>query len=558
MNEALLRPMKEGARAAPETTRGLSAEILSRSARRLRILALIYSFTYFMSAFFTTLVFETGRAALMANPEYWLPDTIAIAIGLVVAAFTLNSRVPLPVVLHVGLIFLVVSNFGIAMGEYINPARLDNYGWSGLSWVAVWTPLYTVVVPTRPWKALLATIASVSSVPLVIGWMIVTGRTTFRPGPEQFFVAIVFPYLLIVILSYAGQRVVYALGKEATRAQELGSYRLVERLGQGGMGEVWRATHRLLARPAAIKLLKPSLGEGADAETAMRRFEREAQVTAQLRSPHTVELWDFGVADDGRFYYVMELLDGLTFETLVERYGPVPAERAIHLLRQVCHSLAEAEARGLVHRDIKPANILVCRYGGDHDFVKVLDFGIVKVTHATSTDVNVTATQEHVLRGTPAFIAPEQVLARDEIDSRADIYSVGCVAYWLLTGHLVFTGETAVAIMLQHAHTPPTPASQRSELPVPPALDELILSCLAKDPARRPQSAKELSYRLGKIPVTRPWSDEHARDWWERHEPTAQHIARSGQQAQVNATTRPVISPPGASRPDPKSRHRQI
>ena len=163
-----------------------------------------------------------------------------------------------------------------------------------------------------------------------------------------------------------------------------------------------------------------------------------------------------------------------------------------------------------------------------------------------------------MLRGTPAFIAPEQVLARDEIDSRADIYSVGCVAYWLLTGHLVFTGETAVAIMLQHAHTPPTPASQRSELPVPPALDELILSCLAKDPAKRPQSAKELSYRLGKIPVTRPWSDEHARDWWERHEPTAQHIARSGQQAQVNATTRPVISPPGASRPDPKSRHRQI
>ena len=162
----------------------------------------------------------------------------------------------------------------------------------------------------------------------------------------------------------------------------------------------------------------------------------------------------------------------------------MPAERAIHLLRQVCHSLAEAEARGLVHRDIKPANILVCRYGGDHDFVKVLDFGIVKVTHAASADAEVTATQEHVLRGTPAFIAPEQVLARDEIDSRADIYSVGCVAYWLLTGHLVFTGETAVAIMLQHAHTPPTPASQRSELPVPPALDELILSCLAKDPAK--------------------------------------------------------------------------
>ena len=183
-------------------------------------------------------------------------------------------------------------------------------------------------------------------------------------------------------LAYAGQRVVYALGKEATRAQELGSYRLVERLGKGGMGEVWRATHRLLARPAAIKLLQASAGEGPDGEMAMRRFEREAQVTSRLRSPHTVELWDFGVAGDGRFYYVMELLDGLDLDALVRRHGPVSADRAIFLLRQVCHSLAEAEAHGLVHRDIKPANILVCRYGGEHDFIKVLDFGIVKVTHA--------------------------------------------------------------------------------------------------------------------------------------------------------------------------------
>ena len=165
--------------------------------------------------------------------------------------------------------------------------------------------------------------------------MILSGRTAFRLSPTEFFFAIVFPYILIVALAYAGQRVVYALGKEATRAQELGSYRLVERLGKGGMGEVWRATHRLLARPAAIKLLQASAGEGPDGDMAMRRFEREAQVTSRLRSPHTVELWDFGVAGDGRFYYVMELLDGLDLDALVRRHGPISADRAIFLLRQV-------------------------------------------------------------------------------------------------------------------------------------------------------------------------------------------------------------------------------
>jgi serine/threonine-protein kinase len=335
-------------------------------------------------------------------------------------------------------------------------------------------------------------------------------------APLEFFFRVVFPYILITALAYAGQRVVYALGKEATRAQELGSYRLIERLGKGGMGEVWKASHRLLARPAAIKLLQSTADDGADAE-AMRRFEREAQVTSQLRSAHTVELWDFGVAGDGRFYYVMELLDGLDLDMLVKRYGPISAERAIYLLRQVCQSLAEAEAHGLVHRDIKPSNILVCRYGGEHDFIKVLDFGIVKITQARDAIV----TQENILRGTPAFIAPEQVLSRGEIDSRADIYSVGCVAYWLLTGDLVFRGETAVAVMMHHAHTAPVPVSQRSELPIPAELDRLVLSCLEKDPAKRPQSARELARRLAEIPLATPWTEELAAAWWSRHEPIA-------------------------------------
>ena len=223
-------------------------------------------------------------------------------------------------------------------------------------------------------------------------------------------------------------------------------------------------------------------------DDARRRFEREAQAIARLRSPHTVNLFDFGIASDGAFYYVMELLDGFDLDSLVRRTGPVTAERAVYLLRQVCHSLSEAESCGLVHRDIKPANIFVSRYGEDYDFVKVLDFGIVKPAR-DQAETGTLMTQGHAIHGTPAFIAPEQALGRSDLDGRADIYSTGCVAYWLLTGQLVFSGDTPMALVVHHAHTPPAPPSTRTELPIPPALDALVLACLAKDPAERPQSA---------------------------------------------------------------------
>jgi eukaryotic-like serine/threonine-protein kinase len=314
---------------------------------------------------------------------------------------------------------------------------------------------------------------------------------------------------------------VYALGTEVSRARELGSYRLEERLGQGGMGEVWRARHRLLARPAAIKLIRPSLAGDPRlgvSEDVRRRFEREAQTIASLRSPHTVNLFDFGVSDDGAFYYVMELLDGLDADALVRHSGPVPAERAIHLLRQVCHSLSEAESRGLVHRDIKPANIFVCQYGEEYDFVKVLDFGIVKAAHDTA-ETGLAFTIEHAVRGTPAFIAPEQALGGSMLDGRADIYATGCVGYWLLTGQLVFTADTPLALIMHHARSVPTPPSAHTAVPIPAALDQIILSCLAKDPAERPQTARELSRRLAAVEGVSAWTDERARDWWLSHKP---------------------------------------
>ena len=505
-------------RIASDTSRGLATPIQHDSLRRLRILALSYALMFFMASFVPVLLLPKARAMTLEEWEYSLPDAIAICVAIAMAWFTRSRRVSPAAIMNVGLVFLVASNYGIAIAEFINPFRLDNNGWFGLSWVAVWTPLFTVAVPTRPRKALLATIASMSAVPAVVGFMVMTGRTTFQPNRIEFFFLIVFPYLLVVVFTFIGQSVVYALGRQATQAHELGSYHLVERIGQGGMGEVWRAKHRLLARPAAIKVIKGSVAAGDAATDAVQRFEREAQVTSQLRSPHTVELWDFGITDDGGFYYVMELLDGVDLDKLITRFGPVPAERAVFLLRQICHSLGEAHATGLVHRDIKPGNIFACRYGSDFDFVKVLDFGIVKAARVDTMETGALVTRADIVRGTPAFIAPEQAIG-GSIDGRADIYAVGCVAYWLMTGQLVFTADTPVGVLLHHAQTTPLRPSSRSELRIPPALDDLVLACLAKNPADRPQTASELSRRLGEVVCDTSWTEERAREWWTANQP---------------------------------------
>jgi serine/threonine-protein kinase len=219
----------------------------------------------------------------------------------------------------------------------------------------------------------------------------------------------------------------------------------------------------------------------------------------------------------------MELLDGLDAERIVKKFGPMPAGRVIYVIRQVCHSLSEAESISLVHRDIKPANIVLCRYGEDYDFVKVLDFGIVKAIHEQGIgDAAPTLgalTAEHVVRGTPAFIAPEQALGGRPVDHRADIYATGCLTYWLLTGQLVFSGDTPMQLFIQHAQAMPTPPSARTELPIPKELDEIVLACLAKDPSERPQTARELARRLEAVPVNGEWTPELAQEWWETHQP---------------------------------------
>jgi serine/threonine-protein kinase len=302
-----------------------------------------------------------------------------------------------------------------------------------------------------------------------------------------------------------------------TNDVRVGSYSLIEQLGSGGMGEVWLARHQLLARPAAVKIVREAaVGAGDDAHALRLRFTREAQATAELQSPHTVQLFDFGVTDTGSFYYVMERLRGMDLQRMVERYGPLPPARVIFLLKQVCLSLSEAHALGLVHRDIKPANLFVCRLGSQYDFLKVLDFGVVS-RQARESTVSITVTG--IVLGTPAFLAPELVSGDGSFDGRADIYALGCVAFWLLTGRPPFEAGDAMSMLMHHSNTTPLPPSAMSEETIPADVDALVLECLSKAPAQRPASADVLLERLSKLSVANRWEPRHARVWWELHDP---------------------------------------
>jgi serine/threonine-protein kinase len=484
-------------------------------------MALLYAAVFFLAAFFPALISSADRAMLFGVLVHWLPGAISIAVALLVAAVAGPRLSPAPAAV-LAVVFEIASSYGIAAAELLHPhslGSLQHAGWIGLSWVAVWTLLFTIVVPSSPRRSVLSALAASSSVPVMAAVSLAAYRPAVMLSNGQFFFIFIFPYLLVVLMAYVGARVLFALGNEVRKARALGSYELLERLGQGGMGEVWRARHRLLARPAAIKLIRPQPAPPVMESDAATRFEREAQAIASLRSPHTVTLFDFGIAEDGTFYYVMELLDGLDAERIVKAFGPMPAARVIHVIRQVCHSLSEAESTALVHRDVKPANIFLCRYGEDYDFVKVLDFGIVKAIHgpgaAEEAPTFTALTAEHAVHGTPGFIAPEQVLGGRPVDHRADIYGIGCVAYWLLTGQLVFTGDTPMQLLVQHVQAKPEPPSARTTLPIAGELDAIVLACLAKDPSDRPQSARELARRLDAVPVSGAWTPELAREWWE-------------------------------------------
>jgi serine/threonine protein kinase len=499
----------------------LPDDLIDEQVQRLALFSLIAVVLWTIGLVMDQVISVTVPTAYHIDP--WKPRLIGV-FGIISSclmfAYIRFVRHSAQTKVDVGLAYMIVNAAGIAaLNTWAAPppraAQMIQ-----VSWIAILLLVYSMVAPVSPRKMLGASLVAASLDPL--GVWLAHLRGVAVPSPIQTLV-LFWPNYACAALTTIPFKVLQHVARKLRKAREMGSYELVGLLGHGGMGEVWKAQHRLLARRAAVKLVRPELlGAGSDAEAriVLKRFEREAQATAALSSPHTIQVFDFGITEQGIFYYVMELLMGRDLESLVREFGPVPAERAGYLLRQVCHSLADAHARGLVHRDIKPANIYVCRMGLEYDFVKVLDFGLVKVNGqlpAERTQTLITAEQRTT--GTPAYMAPEIILGESTVDRRADVYALGCVAYFLLTGQLVFEGDTPMKMLLQHVEAKPIPPSQRTELPIPHELDDLVLACLQKDPNKRPQNAEVLFKMTCGCKSSDRWSSDLAKTWWHKHLP---------------------------------------
>jgi len=496
--------------------RGLPEDLLKAASLRLGIMSLLFAVLWIIGSIGGHIA---SRALYPDNPRWSHFDTsdeialAAVIISLALYAYIRKGEKDPRFILDLGLGYLVFTAFALAVLFHLGGVPVSGTGLPEISWVGAVILMFAAIVPTRPRKLLIAGLVAASMSPLAMVVSRAHGVWSF--GSPSRALLMHYPDYILVGAAVVIASVVNKLGQQVTRAREMGSYQLGELLGRGGMGEVYKATHRMLARPAAIKLIRTEMLGAVDEETArlaVTRFRREAEAAANLRSPHTVELYDFGVTDDGTLYLVMEFLDGMDLETLVRERGPLPAGRVIHILRQVCDSLEEAHIRGLVHRDIKPANIHLGQVGLRHDFVKVLDFGLVKDASSVSVEHSLATIPGQMALGTPAYMAPEMALG-EPIDGRADIYALGCVAYFLLTGQLVFEAEKAFQMIAKHLQTPPIPPSQRTDKPVVPELERLVLKCLAKSPHDRPQSAAKLRESLEWI-ATEGWGEEQATQWW--------------------------------------------
>jgi serine/threonine-protein kinase len=515
----------------------LPPDLLEDAAHRLRALCLVVVGLLVLNQVANL----TFRARILP-----VPLTIALSAVVVLASgavYVLSRRLRPARVLDLGLVYAV--SLAVLLSMTAVPANWFKDPVPGLTWspVAVWTLLFPLMIPSTLPRTLVAALLAAGSEPVVALLLSWQGVGVLPPATDV--LSRLWPNGVAVLCALAITRVIHRLGQKLTAARAVGNYQLVTRLGEGGMGEVWEASHRLLHRPAAVKLISAAAMDATPEAAArlFRRFEREAQATAQLQSPHTVHVYDFGVTRDGAFYYVMELLDGLDLHHLVDEHGPQPPERVVHILRQACHSLDEAHARGLIHRDIKPANIYLCRYGLDLDFVKVLDFGLVKPREDApeGTPGGGRLTGQLALTGTPGFIAPEGMMGDAPLDGRADLYSLGCVAYFLLTGREVFEFSATMALLMAHANQPPTPPSQRGVAGIPAELEAIVMTLLEKDPARRPQTARALDDRLAALGLEERWTPARQAEWWAGRPPrppTSPH-------GEPTAALEPQVTAPG-------------
>src|SRR5262245_13023589 len=372
-----------------------------------------------------------------------------------------------------------------------------------LQWFFILT-IYGTFIPNT-WRRCAAVVAVLAASPVVL--FIVQGLWLRPLDPNIFRISLLqigFFVIFAAVIAVVSCSRIEILRRQAGDARKLGQYVLKEKLGEGGMGEVHLAQHVLLRRPCALKLIRP---ERAGDPKNLRRFEREVQATAALTHPNTVQVYDYGHTEDGTFYYVMEYLPGLTLEALVKQSGPLPPARAIHFLRQVCGALEEAHARGLIHRDIKPGNVMICERGGIHDVAKLLDFGLVLPPAGDADDDKLT--QDGTVAGTPAYLSPEQAGGEGTVDARSDIYSVGALAYLLLTGFPPFAGRTGMKMIAAHLYEVPEPLSRRRP-DVPADLEAVILRCLAKEPNARFPDAESLDAALSSCRAAGQWTARDA------------------------------------------------
>ena len=469
---------------------------------------------------------EFAQTFYMRSIQLTIAGTLLLSLGFLV--IQIRGLVTRERLLDLAVPFQIAIAFSISMFETsmeMNP-DVPVLGHSG---VAIWLAMCGLLLPNAPLKSGIAAALSSASWPLAY-WIHLTLQN-YPPLPWNRLLVWNLPNVMMAVWMYFFNLRQFREQWKQVKAEELGSYQLDYLIGKGGMGEVWRARHRMLARDAAVKLIRAdvmSAMNARDEDLVRKRFEREAQATASLRSPHTVALYDFGRTKDNTFYYVMELLDGLDLQTIVTMYGPMPPARVRKVLLGIADSLREAHAKGMVHRDIKPKNIILSKLGLKYDFPKVLDFGLVKLRLPDAEAIQMT--MDGAATGTPAYLAPEIALGKSEVDGRADLYALGCVAYFLLTGELVFDETTPTALALAHVQKTPVRPSVRSGRDIPADLENLVMRLLAKDPSERLGCAKELIRQLEAMSHLGEWTETDAANWW------LEHLPESGQATKVAAS----------------------
>lgn len=410
-----------------------------------------------------------------------------------------------------GLLAIMIDWWLMVTGAQLQDAAqtINANNWSYLGWSLI-IMIYGVFMPNR-WQRAALILLPAACMPYLLTatvcWWDASVHAILE-YEERFGTLLPAPFVAACTSIYAAH-IIHSGRLDAIRAKQFAQYRLTRLLGAGGMGEVYEAEHMLLKRPCAIKLIRRE--RSSDAKT-LARFEREVKATAHLSHPNTIEVFDYGRTEEGRFYYVMELLPGMSLQDLVDQHGPLPAERVIYLLRQCCGALQEAHDAGLIHRDIKPANIIAAQRGGMFDVVKVLDFGLVRAIHSNA---ELSGTQ--TIAGTPHYMAPEQAMSASNVDARTDLYSLGATAYFLLTGRPPFVGKNPVEILLRHTRDTILPPSHYVST-IPSEVDAIIMRCLEKDSADRYQSANELSHALEKPVCSATWTAAQAKQWWQQRE----------------------------------------